>query len=667
MQDPSGVRASVTVRAGWLVLGVSALALTLGVTWPLARCLDRCLGEPPDTLLSVYFLSWVAHSLLTPGVPLVDASIFAPYARTLALGDYMPAYAPVSVPLIAATGNPVLVHNVLLVLSYAVAALGAFALTRHLSGSVGAAVVAAVSFAYAPRLLDQAYNLETLSVFWFPWLLLGLERFLEGPTWPRAALVAGIWLAMALSSLKVFVFATVLGTLFLAVALTVGGRRIGRTHVLRLAAAGTAAAALLLLYLTPNRAIAREWGLGRPLEEVERHSASLEDFVTMPRESLLHRLLGLPDAPDHSGLVPGITVTVLALVGVLAVARSRDELRRRWLPYVVLTGAAGVLALGPTLHTPWGAFPLPYRLLYALPGLDAIRTPGRFLVFVDLGVALLAAVGAAAAAARLPRPLRGGLAVVLTALVLFESVLVPFPGAVPRLDPAALPDVYRWLARQDRRTLALGIPMGDWVNVAAAAFHLRPTVNGWSSYEPPLYGALSQAMENFPDERTLALIQGLRVNVILIDRAWLRPARVTALAAFPAALRPEVAFPTHVVLRVLPAPRRGLEGLETSAALVPGGAGSARLCVTLRNPGKEFIPLYPLHRVEWGVDGAATHALRWLPLDLPPGGEDTGCLPVGQWPGPLHIRGEVEAPDRVYRFTTSPSGAPQPLGPGSPR
>src|SRR5207249_241591 len=151
-----------------------------------------------------------------------------------------------------------------------------------------------------------------------------------------------------------------------------------------------------------------------------------------------------------------VTVTALALVGLLTVVGRRDELRRRWLPYVALTGAAAILALGPTLRTPWAALPLPYRVFYAgVPGFDAIRTPGRFLFFVDLGVALLAAVGAAAAAARLPRPVRGGLAVGLLALILFESVLVPFPGAVPRLDPAALPEVYRWLGRQDPRTLAL--------------------------------------------------------------------------------------------------------------------------------------------------------------------------------------------------------------------
>src|SRR5262249_30733265 len=146
----------------WLPIGAGALALTLAVTWPLARCLGACLGEPPDPLLSVYFLAWVAHALTTPGVRLFDASLFAPYPGTLALGEYMPGYAPLAVPVVALTGNPVLAHNLLLVLSYAMAALGGAALVLSLTGAPGAALVAGVAFAYAPRLLDQAYNVQTL-------------------------------------------------------------------------------------------------------------------------------------------------------------------------------------------------------------------------------------------------------------------------------------------------------------------------------------------------------------------------------------------------------------------------------------------------------------------------------------------------------------------------
>ena len=82
-----------------------------------------------------------------------------------------------------------------------------------------------MAFAYAPRLLDEAYNVQTLAVFWFPWLLLALDAFLARPTAGRAALAAALWVALAASSLNVFVYATVLGGLFLAAAVTLDDLR----------------------------------------------------------------------------------------------------------------------------------------------------------------------------------------------------------------------------------------------------------------------------------------------------------------------------------------------------------------------------------------------------------------------------------------------------------
>jgi hypothetical protein len=668
-EPPPGGAMAVSSRAGWVLLAAGALALTGLVTWPLAACLGSCLGEPPDTLLSVYFLSWTAHALTTPGVRLLDASFFAPYGGTLALGDWMPAYALVTIPTTWLTGNPVVAHNVLLLASHTLAALGATHLAWTLTGRLAPALVAGVVFGYAPRLLDEAYNVQTLAVWLFPWLLLALERALERPGWGRAGLVAALWLGLALASLNVFVYATVLAGLFVLAAGTWGGRPLGRGQLLHLGGAGTAALGLVIwVVLAPNRALVREWGLTRDLAEVERYSATLADVVGVPRERLLRHLAGLPAESDHTGLTPGLVVLVLVTTGLVLILRDRAGLGRRLLPYVLLWAAALILALGPTLYTAWGAWPLPYRVLYAaVPGFSASRTPFRFLVFAELGTALLAAVGAARwlAAAR-PRA-RGWLVAALLLLILAESVPVPYPGAVPRLDPARVPAVYRWLATQPPETIALGIPIGDWVNVAAAAFHLRRTLNGWSSYLPPHYPALVDAMARFPDARSLALARGAGVDLVLVDRAWLGPGRAAALAAVSDVLRPERAFPTHLVYRLVGGPP-SLEPLEVRASVRPASAdGPAPVCVTLANPGPGFAPLYPLHRLHLVVERGGTRrdGRPWLPIGLAPGTTHAVCLP---WPGPgsgLRVRGEIEGGARAYRFALAADGAPQRLQPAA--
>jgi len=636
------------------------------VSWPLPRCFGTCLGASEDPLLSVYYLRWVAHALVTPGVRLLDASIFAPYAGTLALGEYIPLYALLALPATVATGNPVVGHNVVLVAAYTLAALGAAALAARLTGAREAALVAGVVFAYSPRLLHQAHNLQALSAFWFPWVFLALERFLARPTWVAAATAAGVGLGLALSSMIAFLFAGVAVAVFLVAAVGRGGRRLGRTHLLRLGGVAVPAVALLAAYLLPYRALAREWRLGRTLADNERYSAALADYLGVPPEHLLHRLAGVGRVVDldHEALYPGLAVLALAAVGVVALARGRDGLRATLGPYVATAGGAAVLALGPTLLTPWGAWPLPYRLLWGLvPGFDAVRTPRRFAAFVALGLALLAAAGAARLVASLS-PARRRLAVAaLIGIALLEAVGAPFPGAVRRLDAAALPEVYRWLAEQPPSTVALELPMGDdWDKVAGAAFHLRPTVNGWASYLPPHYEALVAAMAAFPDTRTLALIRGLKPDVVLVDQRWLDRTHEAALAA-SGALRLERVVGGHLVYRIEgPAPP-GLEVLEATAQLaLPPEGSAAEACVTLRNPGPDFVPLYPLRRLRLEVEGERGDrlggGLGWLPLDLPPGASHVACVSLSRRASPARIALAIEGAGRLHRLALSPGGPP---------
>ena len=637
------------IRYGAAAAG--AVLLTLLVTWPLARCLSSCLGPPPDTLVSTYFLAWVARALTTSGVALLDAPMFAPYSNTLALGEYIPAYAPIAIPVIALTGNPVVAHNVVLLVLYATTALGVYTLARYLLGADGPAALAGVGFAFSARLLDQSYNLQTMSIAWVPWLFLALERFAERPSLPRATLLLPLGLGLALSSMNMFVFTGVTVLVWLGVATMQG--RVGLRHATRLVAVGAPGTALLWAYVAPYRRVAREWQVERTLADVESGGTTLAHAMRLPPESLLHWVTsgGSGGGSPVESVLLGIVLTTLAALGLAGLWWRRRDGSRALAPYVVIGGVALVLAFGPTLHTGWGSLPLPYRALYAsIPGFDAIRTPARFLLYVDLALALLAGAGTARVLMRVaPRWRTIGLLAILV-LVLLESVLIPFPGAVPRLDPAALPETYRWLRAAPPGTVALGVPMGDWVNVAASALHLRRTVNGWSSFEPPRYRDLAAAMEAFPDPRTLALVRGVGADVIILaDRTWLTPARAARLVEFAGSIRPERVFPTHVAYRVGgPAPP-GPETLTVETRI-----DGARACAVLRNAGPDWLPLYPARRLTLGPaasGGAPVSSVTWLPLDLAPGAEHVECLESGP---PHEISGTIEGGGRRFRFTVRP-------------
>src|SRR5204863_1767522 len=96
-------------------------------------------------------------------------------------------------------------------------------------------------------------------------------------------------------------------------------------------------------------------------------------------------------------LFPGLAVVLLAIV---CLARGVYSRRLRWW---LLGGvmACAWLALG--FHE--GSFPWPYELVYHhLPGWQSSRTPSRLNTLTSLGLALLAAGGAAWLTGRVRRP-----------------------------------------------------------------------------------------------------------------------------------------------------------------------------------------------------------------------------------------------------------------------
>ena len=201
---------------------VAALILTLAVTWPLATCPGRCLPPPP--IPSSPSTSWPGPaSITTPGVRLLDAPMFAPLRTrwSSGTGKRPPPHCPRRCSSSAATR---LAHNVLLVALYTGAALGAALLAHRLLGARAPALVAGVAFAYSARLLDQAYNLQTVGIAWVPWICLALERFVVRPSWGRATMVGVAALGLAFTSLNLLAYAGLpLGLLGLAL-LGRGGR-----------------------------------------------------------------------------------------------------------------------------------------------------------------------------------------------------------------------------------------------------------------------------------------------------------------------------------------------------------------------------------------------------------------------------------------------------------
>src|SRR4051812_30515909 len=102
------------------------VALTCAYTWPLVIHPGSAIPDDSNDPLLVTWMLWWS----TQAVPLTarwwNAPAFYPATGVFAYSEHMLGLAPVSMPVIAGTGSPVLAYNIAFLLSYVLSGLGAY-------------------------------------------------------------------------------------------------------------------------------------------------------------------------------------------------------------------------------------------------------------------------------------------------------------------------------------------------------------------------------------------------------------------------------------------------------------------------------------------------------------------------------------------------------------
>jgi hypothetical protein len=190
-----------------------------------------------------------------------------------------------------------------------------------------------------------------------------------------------------------------------------------------------------------------------------------------------------------AGLETAVAIPLTALALGLWAWRVPDG--RRWLIFGALFA---LLCLGPRLRVSGAVLPivLPYEVMRLVPGLDVMRTPGRFMFLAAVGFSLAAGIGLAALMRQRPSK--------ATAIVVGAGVLAALE-CWPRLWPqTALPRVpafYRQLAADPDPGAVVDLPHG-WNNRSdrASAYMYYQMVHR----KPIVWSYLSRYYKRFPTE-----------------------------------------------------------------------------------------------------------------------------------------------------------------------
>jgi len=543
----SADRQPITAREV-IVACVGACLLSIGMNWPIAAHLGSHIGEDlGDPVRTAWQLAWQGHAVLHHPLHLWNANAFWPHRETFAFSDSLLGYLPAS--LIGHGPVAALVrYNLLFLFAYALCFVGAYLLARELGVRRWAAVVAGAAFAYAPFRLSMNGHLHVISSGGIPLVLFLLLR---GYRRGSARTVLAGWLVAAWQLTLGFTLGLQLGYLLLvlvAIAAVVWLRR-GRPRLPRPAVVATGVgvivvAAVVAFQARPLLQVARDYpNAHRAGGEIAHYSAPPKAFLSAPPED---RLWGSATAsvrhtlntPNEQNQFPGIAVVMLAIVGVGAGTVYSRRLRAG---IAIAVFVLAVTALG------YGVLngDLTYRLLHHAPGWAGVRTPGRLATLSSLGLALLAAAGvhriaaAASGTLRRRRARVASAAPAVIACVAAAAVLAEGLGTVPN---PAVPPVPAGLAAVPAPQLPLPTnPAFDRGYQYWSTGRFQPIVNGVATFSFTSQNKLRQAMNAFPNVRSVELLRRMGVRTVIlhldihrlpIPLKWLAPhPRYARLAA----------------------------------------------------------------------------------------------------------------------------------------
>ncbi|MBX6750452.1 MAG: hypothetical protein IRY85_12420 [Micromonosporaceae bacterium] len=552
------------LRHEWTLAALAAVALALvlnrGALAEPTRTLPRDIWDPS---LVAYLIAWTGHALRHDPAGLWHLNAFYPAPYGLAYSDSLLGYAPFG---LIGTGPEaaVLRYNLIYVGAYALVLFGGYCLARQLGLRPGPAALVGVALVAAPWRLAQAGHLQVLST---GGIFLSLAMLARGhgvrwlqppgqgqpePGTPRQAppvrpgwALAGWLVATWQLSLG---FGIGLPFLYVLLGCLLGGVVVWAIRHRDELAAGRPMSHRWRSALPPRALLAADLGGGlvfagvalllaqpylRVLELypyarrgpawVELYSPPLTGLFLAPAESTIwgqaqSAAREALTVPGEMALLPGFVLYALAATGLVYSV---------WPRHVRIGLAVGVvgfavLCLG-TNGPAGGRFG--YLALLHLPGFEAIRTPGRLILWVTL---LLALLGAGALGSLRTTPLvrpataaRGtaahAIAVHAAVVLAVAAVLVEGRGAIPNVPVPPAPPT---LSTVEAPYLVL--PTHEVVDMNVMLWstdRFAPVVNGGSGLVPAELRQVREVVATFPDPASVAHLRAIGVRSVVVLRS----------------------------------------------------------------------------------------------------------------------------------------------------
>lgn len=299
-----------------LSIFLALFALTVVMTWPWILNIRDAVSDKGDPYLHTYFMWWDYYQTIRSPTNLFDASIFYPYQNTLAFSENDYGIAVLFFPLYALGVHPLTVFSLANLVAFAFSGYGMFRLARTLTGSTGAAWVAALVFAFVPYHFQRLPHLPLIFAGWIPLLFESVVLFAQTRNWKRAIWMGIAFVMNALTCVVWFTLTLVPFALAIIWLLIWFRRKPDRRRWLRGAVTLGAAFLMTVVFLYPYYAVHKTFGFSRSAVDAVALSARPIHWLAVSDRNKLWQGMGRLFAHDELVLFPGLLPPLLAFAAV---------------------------------------------------------------------------------------------------------------------------------------------------------------------------------------------------------------------------------------------------------------------------------------------------------------------------------------------------------------
>ena len=521
-----------TTAARWLtrarleVLGATVvyLAFAIYLTWPLAIDLDtRIYGAIGDLTgaMSIFRETADGHHLpFLPGtLTHLDAPNGLPIRWTLNIATW-PSTG--SLYLLTVVFGPIAAFGLYILAGFTATGVAMFLFVRRYIASAGVAFIAGWAYAFYPFPVVKAQGHVDFVHGWVLVIVLWrLVALLERPDRRN-----GVWLGLALILAFSWtpyhiLFAGIAASAFGVAMLVVARRRRNlRSTVSALAVAAAIGVGWMAAMTALNLAAPRSEVRTHTLAEVYAFSARWKEYVVPTSEHPLvggwadrYRLAHYHGSNlSENMLYLGVTLLVLALIGLISAARARGEQRAVAFAATAMGIVAFACSAPPKIAGAGLTLPTPTLFLFHVT--TTWRVFSRLGVIVMLATVVLASIGIARLARGRPTVVRAALLSVIFIAVAGDLCARPPVGT----NKLIIPPSYTRFARMPPGIAAeyplVPAEQSNSGDIFYQGWHHHPLLNGYPAGSPEEARALR--LTNLSDPHTADGLAALGVRYVLL-------------------------------------------------------------------------------------------------------------------------------------------------------